>query len=782
MNATEIESSVRAVIDAVRREGDEALCALTERWDGVRLRPSDLRVPRDAIEGADVDSPFAQAFRRAAERIRRFHARVKPESVTIEDPEGVRMGIRWTPIGAVGLYVPGGKASYPSTLAMTAVPARIAGVERVVVVSPPGPDGEVSRHVLMAAKILGLDEVYRIGGAQGVAALALGTPTIPRVDKIFGPGNAFVTEAKKQLYGEVGIDVLAGPSELVVYADASADPDAVAADLMAQAEHDESTRVTLLGTGPSVVAAVRRSIDRAIDTEPRREIIRRSLERSGRFEVVSSDAEAARRIDEIAPEHLSIQTEEPWRALLLVRNAGAIYVGRDSPVAVGDYYAGPNHVLPTGGAARYASCLSVEDFMKRTNVVETTREFLRQRGGDVEVLALGERLPAHARSVSVRRGGAAKARPGLRSVPAYSLVDEDAEVKVNQNESPWDVPDDIKDEVARKLRELPWNRYHQRIPEQFLEVVARDAGFPPDGVLAASGSNLILQWIFEAYCRPGSSAVVPTPSFALYGLWAEACEARLQAVPLGPRFAYDAPLFAEAIGERAPALAVLCLPNNPTGSEMGSSDVRRVAEAAAAAGSVLVVDEAYREFTGHEFDRTWLPREFPNAILVRTCSKAFSAAGLRLGYALAHPDLARDLRKLVPPFHLSIFAAVFGLTVWERKGIFLDRVKEILTERDRLMRELGTIAGLEVLPTHANFFLVRVEDAPGLHAALKERGILVRAPGGDPSLAGCLRINAGTPAENERLVAAVREILGGRGARGPQAGGPRSHPPTKEAP
>jgi histidinol dehydrogenase len=762
MDPREIAESVRGVIDAVRERGDEAVCDFTERWDRVKLRPADLRVPRSAIEAARPPSPrFEEAFRRAVERIRRFHEEAKPRAVLFDDGQGGKMGLRWTPIASVGLYIPGGKASYPSTLAMTAVPARIAGVERIAVVSPPGPAGEVSPEVLFAARVLGLDEVYRAGGAQAVAALALGTAAIPRVDKVFGPGNAFVAEAKRQLYGEVGIDLLAGPSEIVVYADHTADPEWVAADLMAQAEHDESARATLLASTPRVLDLARRAMAALVAREPRAATIRAAWEQNGSFEVVPAVEAAAARIDEIAPEHLSIQTEDPWRVLALVRNAGAVFLGGWSPVAAGDYYAGPNHVLPTGRAARYASCLSVEDFMKRSNVVELSRSFILERGDDVEVLARGESLPAHATSVALRRGlgGAAPARRGLRSVTPYLLVEEDAEVKLNQNESPWDVPAEVKDEVARRLRDLPWNRYHQKVPQEFLARVAQDAGFPEDGVIAASGSNLLLQWIFEAFCPPGAAIVHPSPSFSLYPLWGEVCEARLVPVPLGERFEYDADRFVDAVRRTSPAVTVLCLPNNPTGNELGEREVRRIAEAARERGGICVIDEAYREFSGPEFDRTALAREADNVVLVRTCSKAFSAAGMRLGYLLAHPEIARDLRKLVPPFHLNLFAAVLGLVLWERKDLFLDRVGKLAAERDRLAAALARIPGVETFPSHANFFLIRVKDAQRLFNGLKERGILVREPGKDPLLAGCLRVSAGSPEENDRLIAEVAGLM-----------------------
>jgi histidinol dehydrogenase len=762
MDPRDVEATVRMAVDAVRARGDAALVELGERWDRVKLAPSDLRVPRGAIEKAPAGGEFEEAFRRAVERIRAFHEAVKPRSTTVEDSEGVRMGLRWTPIDSVGLYVPGGKASYPSSLAMMAIPARIAGVRRIAVVSPPGPGGEVSAEVLLAARVLGLDEVYRVGGAQAIAALALGTDSIPRVDKIFGPGNAYVAEAKKQVFGEVGIDLLAGPSEIVVVADHTADPEWVAADLMAQAEHDESTRVTLLAASEAVLASVRKAIAERLPGEVRRAVIEASLARSGKFEVVGTPVAAAARIDEIAPEHLSLQVEEPARLAALVRNAGAIFLGPWSPVAAGDYYAGPNHVLPTGRAARYASCLSTEDFMKRSNVVEMPPGFLARRGEDIETLALGERLGAHAASIEVRlEGPAERARRGLRHLPSYVLVDEDAEVKLNQNESPWDVPEEVKDEVGRRLKDLPWNRYHQRIPQEFLATVARDAGVPEDCVLAGSGSNLVLQWILEACLRPGATLLHPAPSFGLYPLWGTLCEARIETVPLGPRFEYDAGRILEAVKALSPAVTILCLPNNPTGSELSTPEVRRIAESAARRGGVLVVDEAYREFTDPGLDRTSLARDLENVILLRTCSKAFSAAGMRIGYALASRRLAGELRKMVPPFHLNLFAAVLGLVLWERKDLFLERVRKILAERERLAAGLGRLPGVEVFPSHANFLLVRVADPDGVFHGLEERGILVRKPGKETALAGCLRINIGTPEEDDRLLRALAEIQGG---------------------
>jgi histidinol dehydrogenase len=759
---TDIAKSVAEIIADVRARGDQAVLDYTERWDGVRLGPGDLRVPAEKLEAEVEESNFAAAFSRAVERIEKFHNTVKPRTSLYEDEDGVLMGMRWTPISSVGLYVPGGKAAYPSTLAMTALPARIAGVERIVVVSPPGPDGEISPQVMMAARILGIEEIYRAGGAQAIAALAIGTESIPRVDKIFGPGNAFVAEAKLQLFGEVGIDMFAGPSELVVYADETADPRWAAADLLAQAEHDESTRVTLLASGEGVLKAVRQGVAELLEQSPRRKTIEISLERNGIFEVISDPGRAAARINEIAPEHLALQVANPFSFLPLVKNAGAIFLGKESPVAVGDYFAGPNHVLPTGGTARFASCLSVEDFMKRSNLVRMNLDFVRDSGPAVEELALGEGLPAHADSVAIRcqEPGQARVRGGLQGVTPYLLVEEEGKTKLNQNESPWDIPTELKDEISSRLRDLPWNRYHQGIPQAFLDRIAADADLPAGSVLAASGSNLILQWIFEAYAGPGRSILVPSPSFSLYPLWAQVTESRLETVQLSDDLSYDAEAVLAALSNGRPDVTVLCLPNNPTGSELATEDVRKIAAAVGECGGLLVIDEAYREFSAESFDRTALVREFDNLVLVRTCSKAFSAAGMRLGYLLAPVALATELSKLVPPFHLGLFTAVLGDVLWENKALFDERAAMLNAERKRMQAAAAELEGVKVFASEANFFLFEVADAGKVHEELKKRGILIRRQGGSERLENCLRVSAGTTEENDSFLDSLREIQG----------------------
>ncbi|MBN1421629.1 MAG: histidinol dehydrogenase [Planctomycetes bacterium] len=406
MEAEEVRGAVAEVIDAVRERGDAALCAFAERWDGVRLEPGDFRVSEAEIDRAlaHVDPAFRQAFVAAVARIRRFHRLTLPKTWWCEGPEGEIVGQRWLPLDTVGLYVPGGKASYPSSLAMLAVAAQEAGVRRIVVATPPSPSG-IPAELLAAAALLDAREIYRVGGAQAVAALAFGTETIPKVDKVFGPGNVFVAEAKRALYGVVGIDLVAGPSEVVVYADDQADPQVVAAELIAQAEHDEATRVIAIATSETALRRIQGALDDRLERETRGVIARRAIETNGRFLAIPEPDAAAREINRIAPEHLSLCIRDPWGFLPRIRHAGAIALGEETPVAFGDYYAGPNHVLPTGGTARFASSVSTESFMKRSNLLFTPPSFLESHADEVTLLASTEGLPGHAESIRVRRKG-----------------------------------------------------------------------------------------------------------------------------------------------------------------------------------------------------------------------------------------------------------------------------------------------------------------------------------------------------------------------------------------
>lgn len=399
----DVDRAAKDIIDAVIADGDTAVIALTQKFDGLTLTPETLRVSDAEINAAMAASPCdaVEALRLARDRIEAYHVKQKPRDEMFTDAVGVTMGYRHTAIEAVGLYVPGGTASYPSSVLMNAVPARVAGVPRIVMVVP-APQGVLNPLVLAAARIAGVDEIYKIGGAQAVAALAYGTQTIKPVAKIVGPGNAFVAAAKRRVFGTVGIDMIAGPSEVVIMADADANPDWIAADLLAQAEHDTAAQSILITPSLELADAVDMAVTRQTATLPRAAIASASWRDFGAIILVPSLEAAIPLVDRLAPEHLEIETDNPVALADQVRNAGSIFLGAHTPEAIGDYVGGPNHVLPTARSARFSSGLGVPDFMKRTSLLQCSPDALRTLGPAAITLGRAEGLDAHARSVAIR--------------------------------------------------------------------------------------------------------------------------------------------------------------------------------------------------------------------------------------------------------------------------------------------------------------------------------------------------------------------------------------------
>ena len=395
---------VQAILDEVKEKGDEALFSFTERFDGVRLTKDTLRVTEEEIEEAyrQVDPELLAVIRRALVNIRSFHEKQKRSSWFDSQPNGTILGQKVTPLASVGVYVPGGKAAYPSSVLMNIIPAKVAGVERIVMVTPPGKDGKVNPVTLAAAHLAGVTDAYRIGGAQAIAALAFGTESIPRVDKIAGPGNIFVALAKKAVYGHVSIDSIAGPSEILVLADESANPRYIAADLLSQAEHDELASSILVTTSMELAEQVSAEVEGFVKELSRQEILEKSLENYGYILVADSMEDVIETANQIASEHLEIVTKNPFEVMTKIRNAGAIFMGEYSSEPLGDYFAGPNHVLPTNGTAKFFSPLGVDDYVKKSSIIYYSKEALQMVHKDIETFAQAEGLTAHANSIRVR--------------------------------------------------------------------------------------------------------------------------------------------------------------------------------------------------------------------------------------------------------------------------------------------------------------------------------------------------------------------------------------------
>lgn len=398
------EKDVAKILEDVKREGDEALFGYTARFDGAHLDAETVRVTEQEIREAydQVDEELLGIIRRALHNIRTYHEKQRQNSWFDSRPDGTILGQKVTALARVGVYVPGGKAAYPSSVLMNIAPAKAAGVDEIIMVTPPDKNGKVTPTTLVAAKEAGADVVYKIGGAQAIGALAYGTESIPKVDKIVGPGNIYVALAKKAVYGHVSIDAIAGPSEILVIADDSANPSYVAADLLSQAEHDELASAILVTTSEELADAVSKEVDRFTARLSRKEIIQKSLDNYGYILIAESMDEAISIANEIASEHLEIQTKNPYDVMTKIRNAGAIFIGEYSSEPLGDYFAGPNHVLPTNGTAKFFSPLSVDDFIKKSSIIAYSKEALEKVHEDIESFAAAERLTAHANSIHVR--------------------------------------------------------------------------------------------------------------------------------------------------------------------------------------------------------------------------------------------------------------------------------------------------------------------------------------------------------------------------------------------
>ena len=398
------EETVAEIISAVRSRGDEAIKEYCLRFDGCAL--DSLKVSNEEIDEAfsSLDRYFIETLEKAAENIKAFHSLQKREGFETITEDGCVLGQRILPVKSAGVYVPGGTASYPSTMLMDVIPAVVAGVKNIVMVTPPGKDGKVKPEILASAKVAGVTQIFKMGGAQAVAALAYGTESVPKVDKIVGPGNVFVATAKKAVSGEVGIDMFAGPSEILVIADETADPEFLSADLLSQAEHDRLASAVLVCTDESVAKQTAEAVERRLAELPRREIATASIENNSKIIIVSSLCEAVEISNELAPEHLEIMTKNPEEVLKSITNAGSVFLGKYSPEPIGDYFAGPNHTLPTSGTARFSSPLGVDDFIKRSSYIKYTKEALDKYGERVADFAEREGLSAHARSITVRLG------------------------------------------------------------------------------------------------------------------------------------------------------------------------------------------------------------------------------------------------------------------------------------------------------------------------------------------------------------------------------------------
>ncbi|GAA3986727.1 histidinol dehydrogenase [Hymenobacter antarcticus] len=775
--APQVAARVRAIFGQVREQGDAALLTLAAELDKASLTSLLVSEAEFTAALAQVPADLQAAIRQAQANIEAFHAAQREPELRVETMPGVFCSRRAVPVQRVGLYVPGGSAPLFSTLLMLGVPARLAGCPQVVVCTPPQSDGTVSPVILFVARLLGISTVVKAGGAQAVAALALGTASVPAVDKIFGPGNRYVTAAKQLAAAEFGvaIDMPAGPSEVLVIADETANPVFVAADLLSQAEHGPDSQVVVLSTSAAMLEQVQAETTRQLATLPRRDVAALALENS-RAILLPDVAAMLAFSNQYAPEHLILATDNAEALAAQVTNAGSVFLGHLTPEAVGDYASGTNHTLPTSGYARQYSGVSLDSFIRKITFQRLSATGLRALGPVVETMAEAEGLAAHARAVTLRLaslatsdedssavGAAAAAnpyagliRPSVERMQAYSSARDEFEgmapvmLDANENSLGSVGPDDF-------------SRYpdpHQRAIKVEL---ARLKGMAPNQIFLGNGSDEAIDLLVRLTCTPGGDdhIVICPPTYGMYEVAANLNDVRVERLLLTSDFQLPANA-AEVLAASTAKLVFLCSPNNPTGNLLAQQALETILRTFK---GLVVVDEAYADFADAP---SWTTRleEFPRLVVLQTFSKAWGLAGLRLGVAYAAPALIAYLDKIKPPYNISAATQQHALAALATAPSLDQMRDELLAGRQDLARQLPQLPGVaKVFPSEANFLLVRFNtDATAVYDQLRARGIVVRNRTTQPGCAGCLRLTVGTAVENEQLLQALTEI--GRGPAG----------------
>ena len=777
------------IIARVRAQGDQALFALAQELDGVSL--DSLEVPRPTVRAAlDRLTPsLRRALERSMSNIASVHRAFLPEATETSPEPGIIVGRRPDPLQRVGVYAPGGRAAYPSSVLMGAIPARVAGVAEVILCTPPGTDGLPNDTLLAAAALAAVDRVFAVGGAGAIAALAFGTKSIPRVDRIVGPGNAYVAEAKLQLAGIVGIDAPAGPSELVVIADATSDPVLVARELIAQAEHDPLACVVVFVVGDDVARAVEIELAVQLGASARRDIVEAALRGQGAVLSVATLEEAVELANRYAPEHILLALPSIERCSELaddLRNAGTIFVGESASNAFGDYMTGANHVLPTLGRARSYSGLSVLDFVRWTTYQRVNRDAARALATDVATFADAEGLPGHANAARAwggvtslglddppSRSSLARTVPVRREIADLALYSDasdggeasrrensDAVLDLSDNTNLWGTPP----AAAAALREsaMAISRYPSPYSAELKRALAAYVGWSDAGVVTGCGSDDVLDASMRAFAERGDTIAFSTPTFSMIPVFARVNGLRPIAVPFR-----DASLDidAEQLVDSRAKLIYVCAPNNPTATTVSRAALEYVIERAP---GIVILDEAYAEFApAVNID---LAAQSSRVLVTRTLSKAFGLAGLRVGYGVGHQSLTGAVERARGPYKVTAAGERAALAALDdgraALGWVRDHARLAIAARDQLLHSLREL-GMQPLPSSANFVLVPHPRATAIARQLRARGVIVRVVADlprspSPLAVGegyALRIGVGPSPAMTRLIGALTEAL-----------------------
>ncbi len=757
MDTQNLNDTVSEILQKVKNEGDAALQFFNKKFDQVEIE--NIEVTEEEIAAAEdqLDPKLKKAIRTAYQNITKFHAAQKTETLEVETMPGVKCWQKSVAIEKVGLYIPGGTAPLFSTILMLGIPAKVAGCKEIVMCSPPQKDGKINAAMLYTAQLIGIEKIFKVGGAQAIGAMTYGTETIPQVYKIFGPGNQFVTTAKQLVSQDgVAIDMPAGPSEVLVVADETCEPSFAAADLLSQAEHGIDSQVVLVTFSEETAEMILDETEQQLKQLPRRKIAGEALENSPVI-IFDNKTSALNLINEYAPEHLIIATKDADDFAKKIINAGSVFIGNFTPESVGDYASGTNHTLPTNGYARNYSGVNLDSFSKKITYQKLTKDGLKNLGPTVELMAEAEQLEGHKNAVTVRlnnistnpikevfqkRSTKELVRSNILKMSAYSSARSEfegtAEVFLDANENPFDngmnrYPDPLQKELKIKIG--AW----RNVPEQ--------------NIFLGNGSDEIIGLLMQTFCQPKKdSVIILPPTFGVYEVAATIGEIGIKKIDLDENFQPKVNAILKA-ADSSDKILFICSPNNPTGN---SFDFEKIEKLITTFDGIVVVDEAYVDFSKGKSCVALLEKN-KNLIILQTFSKALGMAGARLGMAFASEEIISYLNKVKMPYNINELTQKSALEALEQKNVFTEQIATILEQRIFLENELSKFDFIEkIYPSDANFLLVKVNEPNQLYQFLVSRKIIVRNRSKQVGCEGCLRFTIGLAKENLRLIDALK--------------------------
>lgn len=750
IDASKLEDTVRTVVEAVKKGGDKALKELTKKFDGVALKSIPVSSAEFNAAEKKVSKQLKDAVRLAKQNIERFHSAQQEKEKRIETAPGVVCWRKSVPIEKAGLYIPGGSAPLFSTLLMLGVPAKIAGCAEIIVCTPPAKNGNIAPEILYTAKLIGIDNVYKAGGAQAIAAMCSGTETIPAVDKIFGPGNQYVTMAKMLAQQQgIAIDMPAGPSEVLVIADTTCKPEFVAADLLSQAEHGADSQVVLVCTDEKTIKEILREVEKQLKTLPRRKIAAQALLHSKAI-LLKNLHEAVAFSNQYAPEHLILAVENCERHAAKVTNAGSVFLGNYSCESAGDYASGTNHTLPTNGFARSYSGVSLDSFVKKITFQQLTAEGIQTIGNAIEQMAAAEQLDAHKNAVTVRLNA-------IKNLPEKKPPKFNPEKLLRENvknAKPYSSARDEfsgKDKIFLDANENPFDTGYNRYPDPHQHILKEKIGrlkkIAAQNIFLGNGSDEAIDLVIRAFCTPGENKIIICPpTYGMYEVAAQLNDIKVQRVPLDKDFQLNV----EAVLQSATPdvkMIFLCSPNNPTGNLLRKTDIKTLLKKFK---GIVVLDEAYADFSNGSLLRE--VSDYPNLIVLHTFSKAWGLAGIRLGMAFASEEIISVLDKIKPPYNISALTQQLALNELNTEEKKNTAVNILIAEREKLMEYFSkSQCAIRAYPSDSNFLLVKFNDPKKIYNYLLKNGIVTRDRSSVAE--GCLRITIGTPEENQKLIA-----------------------------